>query len=349
MKIKKYVGETIQDTIFMVKAELGSDAIILNTKKIKEGGFFGFFTKHKVQVLAALEEKKDQSALTEINNLKNMVAEMQQNMNRSENNSRQIPDYLKPFYQNFIKQGIRRKNVDLLFSEIEGDNLTDQKQLKECLELKLEEILGECLPVKLDNKQKVVLFTGPTGVGKTTTIAKLAANFSLNKDKKVGLLTADTYRIAAIQQLQTYSDIVNIPMEILYDTAKLQEKIKNVFAGYDLVLIDTAGSSWNDKIQLGRLKEICKNSLIDEIHLLLGLNTKSEDIRAIIDNFSILEPDKFLFTKIDETSTYGEIINLRMEYDLPFSYITNGQDVPDDIEKAKPAFIINHIMGDLDV
>ncbi|MFW5856188.1 MAG: DEAD/DEAH box helicase family protein [Bacillota bacterium] len=351
MKVKKYVGETIQDTIFKVKADLGSDAIILNTKKTKKGGIFGFFAKKQVEVLAAREdEDKDQEkTLSEINDLKNMIGNLQNNWSTGNDYLATLPEYLQSYYKFLKEQGIRTEINRKIMESIKNNNLREKEEIVSLLKEELKAIVGQCSPIEIGNEQKIVLFSGPTGVGKTTTIAKLAADFSLKQDKNVGLVTADTYRIAAVQQLKTYSDIVNLPLKILYDNQQLEEIINNDFANYDLILIDTAGSSWNDEMQLGRLKKISKQKLIDEVHLLLSLNTKSEDLISIINQFSCLDPDKLLLTKLDETVTYGDIINLCSEFEFPYSYITNGQDVPEDIEKASPDKLVNYVMGDIDV
>jgi flagellar biosynthesis protein FlhF len=193
----------------------------------------------------------------------------------------------------------------------------------------------------------VIAFIGPTGVGKTTTIAKLAAKFAVEENVEVGLITADTYRIAAVQQLQTYSDIMNIPLEVVYNESELAKNVKANYDDYDLIFVDTAGSSWNDQMQMGRLKKFTELDLVDETHLLVSLNTKSEDLRNIIEYFSHLNPDKMILTKLDETTIYGDIINLNQDYELPYSYITYGQDVPDDIREADSDLLLDYVMGDL--
>jgi flagellar biosynthesis protein FlhF len=160
------------------------------------------------------------------------------------------------------------------------------------------------------------------------------------------LITADTYRIAAVEQLQTYSKIIDIPFAVCYSSSKLEEMIAGQFRNCDLILVDTPGSSWKDQDQLGRLKDFVDHSLVDEVHLLLSLNTKSSDLRSIVSQFSELEPDRALLTKLDETSSYGDIINIKENYDLSLSYLTCGQDVPEDFETAGAEEIYNYLFGD---
>lgn len=183
------------------------------------------------------------------------------------------------------------------------------------------------------DQTKIVALIGATGVGKTTTIAKIAANFVLDKACSVALITADTYRISAVEQLKTYSDIIGVPLEIVYSPDELRVAIDK-HRDKQLILIDTAGRSQHNEFQLEELK--CLLSVIPNIekHLVLSATTKYKDAVDILRKFSICEPDKVLFTKVDETSTVGAIINLVYQYPITLSYITNGQSVPDDIVVA---------------
>jgi flagellar biosynthesis protein FlhF len=183
------------------------------------------------------------------------------------------------------------------------------------------------------DKTKIVALIGATGVGKTTTIAKIAANFVLDKACSVALITADTYRISAVEQLKTYSDIIGVPLEIVYSPNELKLAIDK-HRDKQLILIDTAGRSQHNEFQLEELR--CLLSVVPDIekHLVLSATTKYKDAVDILRKFSLCEPDKVLFTKVDETSTVGAIINLVYQYPITLSYITNGQSVPDDIVVA---------------
>jgi flagellar biosynthesis protein FlhF len=183
------------------------------------------------------------------------------------------------------------------------------------------------------DQTKIVALIGATGVGKTTTIAKIAANFVLDKACSVALITADTYRISAVEQLKTYSDIIGVPLEIVYSPDELRLAIDK-HRDKQLILIDTAGRSQHNEFQLEELK--CLLAVVPDIekHLVLSATTKYKDAVDILRKFSLCEPDKVLFTKVDETSTVGAIINLVHQYPITLSYITNGQSVPDDIVVA---------------
>ncbi|MFP4661026.1 MAG: flagellar biosynthesis protein FlhF [Halanaerobiales bacterium] len=346
MKVKKYVGATMQDTIFKVKADLGPDAIILNTRTFKKG-FLGIFGKTQVEVLAALEEEKkeDTKTLEEISNLKNMINQLNRQW-QADSFARDLPNQLGIVYQHLNIQGVKSEFRKEFISKLNRSHY-DQEQLFQIAEKNMEEFFADPVPINTEELPRVVAFIGPTGVGKTTTIAKLAARYTLDESKKVGLITADTYRIAAVQQLKTYSDIINIPLHVIYNKEELKQALEEKFADFDMIFIDTAGSSWNDKIQLGRLKKLITRDLVDEVHLIISMNTKSSDINGIIDRFSILKPDKIVLSKLDETMTYGDIVNIKYKYDFPYSYITFGQDVPDDIQVADPTLLVNYIMGDI--
>jgi len=187
-------------------------------------------------------------------------------------------------------------------------------------------------PSPAANFQKVIAFVGPTGVGKTTTLAKLAARFSLIERKRVAMVTADTYRIAATEQLKTYGRIMGIPVEVADST----EDIGGILAKHkacDLVLLDTAGRSPSSDEQLDELKHFIARSQADEIHLVLSATTKYFDMIRIIERFGTAVPlNRMIFTKLDETRFYGAFLNLMNNFQIPLSYYSVGQNVPDDLE-----------------
>ena len=179
---------------------------------------------------------------------------------------------------------------------------------------------------------KVVAFVGPTGVGKTTTLAKLAARFSLIERKKVTMVTADTYRIAATEQLRTYGRIMGIPVEVCNSSDEIPD-ILNRHKNMDLILLDTAGRSPSNEEQLEELKKFITKSQADEIHLVLSATTKYQDMIRIIERFGMAVPlNRMIFTKLDETRFYGAFLNLMNNFQIPLSYCSIGQNVPDDLE-----------------
>ena len=186
-----------------------------------------------------------------------------------------------------------------------------------------------------DGRPKIVALIGTTGVGKTTTIAKIAAKYVLERGVSVALVTADTYRISAVDQLRTYSDIIGLPLEIVYSPEELKPALRK-HRDKKLILIDTAGRSQNNEYQMDELKDFLAVEPSIEKHLVLSATTKERDAEAILERFSVCRPDRILMTKTDETESIGFIVNLLFDRRLAMSYLTTGQSVPDDIEPAKP-------------
>ncbi len=201
-------------------------------------------------------------------------------------------------------------------------------------------VIGEDLP-------HVVFLVGPTGVGKTTTIAKIASKFKLEQHKKVGLITVDTFRIAAADQLRTYAAILEVPLQVVYETGELNEKVR-LLSDCDLVLVDTFGFSHNNK----EMKDAMKNYLaaLDEkysrdIYLVLSATTKYNDLKDIIDTYKEFTDFSLVFTKLDETMAWGNILNCKMYSKAPLSYITNGQDVAKDMQVIDPQHLVKQLLG----
>ena len=199
--------------------------------------------------------------------------------------------------------------------------LADNVQMADGLELK-------------SRKRKIAALLGPTGVGKTTTLAKIAAQCVLEKGISTAFITADTYRISAVEQLKTYADILGLPIAIVYTPDELKEAIQK-FRQKQLILIDTAGRSQHNRRQMAELKEFLAVNQNIEKYLVLSATTKNEDAKDIIDKFSVCKPDKVIFTKTDETKSLGIILNILRRKEMRLSYLTNGQSVPDDIVPAE--------------
>jgi flagellar biosynthesis protein FlhF len=193
---------------------------------------------------------------------------------------------------------------------------------------------------------KKVALVGPTGVGKTTTLAKLAAKFTLEDNIDTAFITSDTYRIAAVEQLKTYATILNVPMDVVYSADEMKKCI-NRHQDKKLVLIDTAGRSQRNEEQIDELKRLLNADDTIETHLVLSTGTTYQDLLEIIERFGSCFSDKVIFTKIDETRNIGNIFNIMHQfYDLKISYVTNGQNVPDDIHPAEPQYLTNMLLRD---
>ncbi len=194
---------------------------------------------------------------------------------------------------------------------------------------------------------KVVFFIGPTGVGKTTTIAKLASNFVVEEKKKTALLTADTYRIAAAEQLRTYAQILEVPFRVIYSEEEVQDAVRD-FQDFDYIFVDTAGHSHQNTEQLEKMKEYLKpmeDKVQIQVFLVLSATTKYKDLLKIADNYKEIADYQLIFTKLDETTSLGNLLNLKLHADTPIAYITCGQNVPNDIEKFNPQKTVKQLLG----
>ena len=197
------------------------------------------------------------------------------------------------------------------------------------------------------NGIKMVFFIGPTGVGKTTTIAKIASKFRVDEKKKVALLTADTYRIAAAEQLRTYANILEVPFRVIYTVEEIRKAIED-FKDYDYILIDTAGHSHQNSTQKENMSNFIHSvddKVEKEVHLVLSATTKYRDLISIADSYKEMADYKLIFTKLDETTTLGNLLNLRLYTGASLSYVTHGQNVPDDIEDFNPQKTVKRLLG----
>ncbi|MBW2145399.1 MAG: flagellar biosynthesis protein FlhF [Deltaproteobacteria bacterium] len=210
-----------------------------------------------------------------------------------------------------------------------------------CLDL-LGRLIKVSGPLKVvDGRPKVVALVGPTGVGKTTTIAKLAAHYALIEKKRVAMVTLDTYRIGAAEQLKIYAQIIDSPIEVVFVPERLRVVLEKL-ASYHLILIDTAGRSQNNGEQIEELKKLLNQETTIETHLVLSATTKNSDLNAITSKFGTVGFDRLIFTKLDESYSFGCILNEVLKTTKPLSYITFGQRVPEDIDVAH-----GYLMGEL--
>lgn len=193
-------------------------------------------------------------------------------------------------------------------------------------------------------RRKVVGLVGPTGVGKTTTIAKLAANFRLRDGIKMGLVTVDTYRIAAVEQLRTYAEIIDLPMKVVTSPEEMRQALDEL-AGLDLVLIDTAGRSPRDEPKIQELKTMLDEAGVDEVHVVMSLTASVRSIRITCEQFQAVNPTALILTKLDEAAGMGSLLSVSKQVSLPVSYLTTGQDVPEDIEPADATRMTRLVLG----
>ncbi|HEW92121.1 MAG TPA: flagellar biosynthesis protein FlhF [Thermotogaceae bacterium] len=397
MKIKKYLVKDIKEALIQIKQELGENAVILQTRRIRKGGFLGIFGGEIFTEVTAVAEENTSSVDSKkkdfdnqedtIYNLREILSRnIRKNLNNVKNYEKGNFNGVKPENHdeidnrnvsngnpiastNIIKdiEEIKRMFVQLnakiemfngdlsefpaelkkLFNRMVDQSISKDLSLKMLYELKDEEsfeinrlsdlisrYFEKLIKVEVpDIGNGISMFLGPTGVGKTTTLAKLAANLKLKQKKKVAILTIDTYRIAAVSQLKTYSEIMNIPFFVAY-TPQEARNIISTIENFDSILIDTAGRSQRDEIHLDELKKYVEVVKSDYRFLLLNIAINTKDLIDTIERFSLCEPTHLIFTKLDETNNFGNILNVGDNFNLPIAFITTGQDVPDDIEIA---------------
>jgi flagellar biosynthesis protein FlhF len=389
LKVKKYVASSMPEAMKLIRAELGSEAVILNSKVVQTGGFLGLFKKKNIEVIAAVDPTAlhEQTAAV-IQNQKNFSKEKEhpyelKEDNRPENKLRtsfhdldkkilmkeisEIKELLKNVpstpYENGILLPGPLHDVRLLMEKQEINKQIQEAVIEDLIEKwyvtgaqaskdEVRSWLKNHFLNRLENitfggvsfTKKFVNVVGPTGVGKTTTLAKIAAECVLTYKKKAAFITTDTYRIAAIDQLKTYAKILNVPLEVCYSMEDFQ-KAANQFADYDIVFIDTAGRNFRNPVYVNDLKTTIDFDRDMETFLVLSLTSKQRDMEEIIEQFSQIKIDKLIFTKADETSSFGAMLNIIDKYRTGVAYLTNGQNVPDDMLVANPSVITNLIVG----
>ncbi|MEW9697704.1 flagellar biosynthesis protein FlhF [Paenibacillus sp. SI8] len=431
MRVKRYVVDSMPDALQKIRVDLGKDAVILNTKEIRTGGFLGMFGKKKVEVIAAIDAASNSGSSgaprassqpqpqQRVQPVMNLTLPVKEQPHRSD--FPDVPDVIEappvkkelltvhsaveaaPAYkpqQAYTPQSVHmpsksNANEELLLDEIKQmkemmrklTNPSDVEDLPEPLQKLKQRLLDhemdsslvqrmmdeivdefqendepvtdESALISIRNKlsqvlkfgdskrilptTRIVHFVGPTGVGKTTTIAKLAAEQVLKYQRKVGLITSDTYRIAAIEQLKTYATILNVPLEVVFSPQDLAKAFHNL-EDCDVIFMDTAGRNFRNEMYVSELNALLKTQGNSETILVLSLTTKYRDMQAITNNFNKFKLDKVLFTKLDETDSYGAIVNLVHEFSLQLSYVTNGQNVPDDISEMDETQIIDLLL-----
>jgi flagellar biosynthesis protein FlhF len=260
-----------------------------------------------------------------------------------------LPESLFHAFTNLIEaevdEAIARQWVDRLRSESGPHALDDVSLVMHRLAEMLEDEISVTGPIIIDhNKCRVVALVGPTGVGKTTTIAKLAANYRLREKRRVGLITVDTYRVAAVEQLRTYADIIDLPMEVVATPREMREAVARM-SHLDLVLMDTAGRSPRDEVKIQELKSMLGEAEPDEVHLVLSSTAGAKSLISTAERFADVGTTAVLLTKLDEAHGLGHIISMVRSVPLPVSYLTDGQNVPDDIQVAERRAFASTLMG----
>lgn len=419
MRVKRYVVDSMPEALQRIRAELGKNAIILDTKPIRTGGFLGMFGKRRIEVIAADDEPSklpaapapasakprtppvsavppgpaamppapsdplhqvarpaadltqpaapaaaleaeplaersperrererpsDDPLVREVKQMREMLARLAASAGEGE-----WPAAFQPVETRLMEQDVLPDIIRDIFAQAleRRDNPAGEWTVGEAaasVRAVLLEMLTPNEPRSIKPDTKIVHFVGPTGVGKTTTIAKLAAEQALKHGKKIGFITSDTYRIAAIEQLRTYANILNAPLEVVFSPLEMSKAFQ-ALEDRELIFMDTAGRNYRNEMLVSELNALLRTAGKSETFLVLSLAAKYRDMKAVIDNFSRVALDNVLYTKLDETDSYGSIINLAHEYGYRGTYVADGQNVPDDIAELDERRLVDLIMG----
>lgn len=414
MIIKKFQATTEKEAILMAKDELGEDAIVMNIKTIKPGGFMKLFKKTRVELTAAIDDnvgekealaRKDEKESYLFGNAFNMpknsdyseeaqnaieekinnIARLLEQQVKTKSDSETAADIVKEYQSSresytansytpdkasekenlyektgssnkvinliktkLIENEVSEKNAGIIIADTEYDS--DSKldailsNVYQKIVLKLGQI--EKLEASDEKKPQIVFFVGNTGVGKTTTMAKLASKCKIEEKLKIAMLSVDTYRIAAIEQIKTYANILNTPMEVVYTPEEMQKYVEK-YSDCDFIFVDTAGRSHTNTDQKNDLCAIIESvkDYNTMIYLVVSATTKYSDLLNIADTYDELFDYKLIFTKLDETKGIGNILNLKLDTGKSLSYVTWGQNVPDDIGLLNPQIITKKLLG----
>jgi len=375
MKIKKIVAPTMKDALRQIKLELGDDAIILKSRKVNKSGLFSFLSREQIEVTAAVDHQApDNSPLLkspgssprtadegptrrdrfllydirdEVQRIDGALNEIGQKLKYDSMPG--LPRELNKYYIDMVENGLEnRLAADIaqeIYKNLNPSDYDDNAVIAKTVINALRNFFNTSGAVKFaDGKPAVVALIGPTGVGKTTTIAKIASQYKFFANKKVGLISADTYRLAAVEQLRTFARIASIPLEVVYEAKDMPAAVRKL-ADKELILIDTAGRSHRDEEKMRELADFMESAHPSEIHLTLSAGTKISDLVDIVDRFRTVPSDYYLFTKLDETTAFGDILNLVHTRPKPLSMLTLGQNVPDDIALAEKTALAKLVLS----
>jgi len=385
MQIKRYEVSNIQEAITKIKKELGPDAIILSTKKMKGAG------GSMLEVMAAREldlatvasadlsetalrgmENDGETSRADLNSiLKNKFDELKELFRELKNDQdirtelAEVKDSMNIFfdvlglkrnktgndqtdsiYYRLISEGISKEKAWRAADKVKNELVSGQIEDSNAGLAVVENLIRQSLPMNnpCAKGQRVKVLIGPTGVGKTTTLAKLSAFHALHEKKNVGIITTDTYRIAAVEQLKIYARIIGLPLEIASGSMDFKKSLRK-FADKDIILVDTPGTSRNDMLNTGKLYETLKSEVPCESNLLISLTSSKECMMEVASRYGRFDYNQVILTRADECTRIGFLWDVLDQIAKPVSYITNGQNVPNDIEEANPQKIARLIVG----
>lgn len=379
MKVKKYKASSMQEAMNQVRAELGDEAVILNSKAVKTSKFFGLVTKKGVEVIAAVDEEPikqksknysvpviepikepvivqneqstfDLSSQRELLDNIQEMKRMMKGLKSSNSRDSELPYYFFDIEESLLKTELPTELAQAasehLYQEWQQSKNLSKRQMTETLQGYFLQLIEQVDFERNIYKKKYISLVGPTGVGKTTTLAKMAASAVLKHGKSVGFITTDTYRIAAIEQLKTYASILEAPIEVCYNAEDFQEA-KGKLSHLDVVFIDTAGRNFLNEEFVRDLQAVIDFKSEMDTFLVLSLTSKTNDMKKITDQFSKVGFQQFIFTKRDETASSSSMYAMIHQYNIGAAFITNGQSVPEDLQVAYKDLVVSELLEEL--
>jgi flagellar biosynthesis protein FlhF len=380
MELRTYRAATMHEALALVRHELGPDAAVLHTREVRPRWLGLVPGKRQIEVTASRdvnvpsrlparkqamrpiehaasapapparvpsEARLSHQVQGQLSTLQAMVKDL---CRRSQGDGQSDwPEQLFRLFTDLLDaevcEEVARDLVERVRTDASAAGLTDPMMLRARVAGMIEDDVHVTGPIRVTpGRCRLAALVGPTGVGKTTTIAKLAANYRLKEKCRVGLITVDTYRIAAVEQLRTYADIIDLPMHVVSTPRQMRETVERM-SHLDLILLDTAGRSPKDEVRIQELKVFLNEAAADEVHLVLSSVAASRTLEQTAERFAAIGATALIFTKLDEATGLGNVLPVLRSSGLPLSYLTDGQNVPDDIEVADGHRLARLILG----
>lgn len=376
MPNRTFSGPSEDDVVAKIKQAFGNDALILQTRKVKRDGLLGLLGRTMIEIdacdardarrarriaqeLAArptppaapapsrAPSTESQIIQRELSAMRQMLSGLADRIDGGAANlGTELQDVYRMLLENQVAKEIATAIVRSLNEKLSRSETRDPEAIRRHLRKALEErIPASGLAAVPGDRPRRLMFVGPTGVGKTTTIAKIAAQMRLSGNPSVGIITTDVYRMAAVEQLRRYADIFEYPLRVVDTSAELARAVKS-FADRDLTLIDTAGRSQNDELKINELRSYVEAAQAHEVHLVMSLNSDARALCRVIEKFIPMGVTQIVLTKLDEVETFGLILNVMALVDRKLSYVTFGQEAHTDIEAGSPARLARLILGE---
>ena len=358
MKIRKYYVRDMKEGMLRIREELGPEAVIVQSRKVRLKGLKGFFAPRKMEITAAVHNdsrfkgpespygielgERIQEELGQLRVVVNRLLARESLPGEIQERER---EELEHWRQQLQQQELLDELIDELIEEIKQSLLGEVQLTEEVVGLILRNKLRKRLKTAPEKSSAIQVLIGPTGVGKTTTLAKMAVRYALYQGEKVGIITIDHYRIGAVEQLRTYADITGLPLEVVMTPKELLQAIEKL-SYCQRILVDTAGRSTLNLAHIQELANYLGRLPPAEIFMVISATTKARDLKLICNNFRCMNYNRLIFTKLDETDSFGILLNGVYLTGLPVIYLSTGQNVPDDICLADKDKISSLILGE---